>query len=37
MRRRTNKRKDGDMFRRTANHTKAVNLGNYVFRGGIRF
>lgn len=37
MRRATNKRKDAAHFRRTAAKTKAVNLGNYVMRGGIRF
>lgn len=37
MRRSTNKRKDHSLFRRTASKTKAVNLGQYVFRGGIRF
>lgn len=29
--------KDKVHFARTASHTKAVNLGNVVFRGGIRF
>lgn len=24
-------------FRRTASHTKAVNLGTRIYRGGIRF
>lgn len=33
----TNKRIDQEHFRRTAVHTKAVNLGQYIFRGGIRF
>lgn len=28
---------DKEVFRRTASHTKAVNLGNIRFRGGIRF
>lgn len=34
---RTNPRKDNKLFRRTAVKTKAVNLGNTVYRGGIRF
>lgn len=37
MRRKTNKRRDSAMFSRTAAKTKAVNLGQYVYRGGIRF
>lgn len=37
MRRPTNKRKDAAHFKRTAAKSKAVNLGNYVMRGGIRF
>lgn len=28
---------DKEIFRRTASHTKAVNLGVKHFRGGIRF
>lgn len=28
---------DREVFRRTANHTKSVNLGAIRFRGGIRF
>lgn len=37
MRRPVNKRKDAAHFRRTASYTKAVNLGRFTFRGGIRF
>lgn len=37
MRRAASKRKDARYFRQTAVHTKAVNLANKVFRGGIRF
>lgn len=37
MRGQTNKRIDGKHFTRTASRTKGVNLGNVVFRGGIRF
>ena len=33
----TNKQVDQQHFRRTAAHTKAVNLGVRIFRGGIRF
>lgn len=36
MRREASRRKDERYFRRTASHTKAVNLLNRVFRGGIR-
>lgn len=36
MRRETNKRSDERYFRRTASHTKAINLTNRVYRGGIR-
>lgn len=32
-----NKKKDKKIFTRTASKTKAVNLGNTVYRGGIRF
>jgi len=28
---------DHKIFRRTASHTKAVNLGFRIMRGGIRF
>lgn len=28
---------DREIFRRTANHTKSVNIGGIRFRGGIRF
>lgn len=37
MRGNTNPSKDQTHFRRTASHTKAVNLGTRIFRGGIRF
>lgn len=37
MRRPVSKRKDGAHFRRTAAHTKAVNLGQFIYRGGLRF
>lgn len=37
MRRETSRRKDERYFRRTATHTKAVNLAYRTFRGGIRF
>lgn len=33
----TNPGIDGKLFRRTAAHTKAINLGVRIFRGGIRF
>ena len=36
MRMPTNKRTDQKVFRRTASHTKAINLSNRVYRGGIR-
>lgn len=32
-----NPRVDNSIFQRTAAHTKAVNLGYKIFRGGIRF
>lgn len=32
-----NKKIDKKIFTRTASKTKAVNLGNTVYRGGIRF
>lgn len=34
---RANPKVDRQIFRRTAGHTKAVNLGKIRFRGGIRF
>lgn len=34
---RTNPKIDKRRFTRTATKTKAVNLGNTVYRGGIRF
>lgn len=37
MRRPVSKRKDAGYFRRTAGFTKAVNLGKFTYRGGIRF
>lgn len=37
MRGETNPRIDGAHFRRTASHTKSINLGTRIFRGGIRF
>ena len=37
MRAETNRRIDADHFRRTASKTKAVNLGQFIYRGGIRF
>lgn len=37
MRYRPNPSADKAHFRRTAVSTKAVNLGNFVMRGGIRF
>lgn len=37
MRREASKRKDARYFRRTATHTKAVNLSDRINRGGIRF
>lgn len=37
MRAPTNQNVDAAHFRRTAAHTKAVNLGVRIFRGGIRF
>lgn len=37
MRGETNPSKDKKIFRRTASHAKAVNLGFRIYRGGIRF
>ena len=37
MRREASKRKDERYFRRTAVHTKSVNLSDRIYRGGIRF
>lgn len=37
MRYRPNQHASANEFRRTASRTKAVNLGNFVMRGGIRF
>ena len=33
----TKKKIDRKIFSRTASKTKAVNLGNNIYRGGIRF
>lgn len=33
----TNRKRDKNIFTRTATKTKSVNLGNTVYRGGIRF
>lgn len=37
MRRHVNPRKDKKVFTRTAHKSKAVNLGAFTYRGGIRF
>lgn len=37
MRSPTNREQDARHFRRTASHSKAVNLGFKIMRGGIRF
>lgn len=37
MRRPTNRHRDRKLFQRTAAKSKAINLGNFTFRGGIRF
>lgn len=37
MRSRVPRRKDRKVFSRTAAKSKAVNLGNFTYRGGIRF
>lgn len=37
MRGSTSRRKDRKIFSKTASKSKAVNLGNIVMRGGIRF
>lgn len=36
MRKRANPKVDREVFRRTASHTKAINLGLVHWRGGIR-
>ena len=36
MRKRAVPKIDREVFRRTANHTKKINLGMMRFRGGIR-
>ena len=35
-RERTTPTVDQEVFRRTASHIKAINLGAYIFRGGTR-
>lgn len=37
MRMRVNRRRDRKLFSRTAAKSKAVNLGQYAYRGGLRF
>ena len=37
MRKKANRRVDKEIYTRTASHTKAVNLGDKIYRGGIRF
>lgn len=37
MRGKPSRRKDRKIFSRTAAKSKAVNLGNFTMRGGIRF
>lgn len=36
MRRDVNSKVDQEVFRRTASHSKAINLGARIFRGGTR-
>lgn len=36
MRQSTNSRVDGEVFRRTAAHSKEINLGSRIYRGGTR-
>lgn len=36
MRKRTNRRKDNKIFRRTAARSKKININPTIFRGGIR-
>lgn len=36
MRKNVNTRADGRIFTRTAAHSKAINLGAIIFRGGTR-
>ena len=36
MRHATNRNVDKEVFRRTASHTKSINLGAFVYRGGTR-
>ena len=36
MRKKTNKRVDKEVFTRTASHSKAINLGDKIYRGGTR-
>lgn len=37
MRSETNRHIDAQHFKRTASHTKKVNIGARIFRGGFRF
>lgn len=36
MRKKTRKKPDARMFRRTATHSKKININPTIFRGGIR-
>lgn len=36
MRKRANRKIDGKVFTRTAAHSKAINLGPRIYRGGTR-
>lgn len=36
MRHETNRNTDKEVFKRTASHTRAINLGAIIFRGGTR-
>lgn len=36
MREETNKNADKEIFKRTASHSKAINLGARIYRGGTR-
>ena len=36
MRKRTKKKVDARVFRRTATHSKKININPTIFRGGIR-
>lgn len=37
MRKEMEKPKDKEVFKKTANNTKTINLGVITYRGGIRF